>query len=193
MDKKELAKNFAVFGAGAFAVLGVIGALSLVDTFRTPQGSVMSPEAETPANSIDSSSNSSENADQVPGGSKAAQGSSPSTNTSVGISASGAEEPVMEPQSRATSPGPKTAIANLENNTLVTLTGQVTRVSQEDEFILSDPTGSVQIYTGKNHFTVFEGEIVTITGLVDRSIIIEVYANEIQHQDGTVTRIQHYD
>lgn len=192
MDKRELAKSFAVFGAGAFAVLGGIGALSLVDTFRSPLGAVSSPESPIAANSTETSSQSGVGADQVSGDSEETQGNFSSTDASQNNSTSGAEEPIAEPQASPANPGLTTDIANLRNNTFVTLTGEVTRVSEEDEFILTDPTGSVQIFTGESFFTVTQGEIVTVTGLVDRSIILEVYAKEIQHQDGTITTIKHY-
>lgn len=84
-----------------------------------------------------------------------------------------------------------TAIVNLERNTRVVIEGVVQRTREEDEFVLEDDTGSVQVFTGVTFFPVEVGERVTVTGFVDESLLLEVYAEEIIHQDGRVTKIDY--
>lgn len=163
--------------------------MSLVGTFQTQQGLMVNADAQAPAHSQAAPTEDKKNTDQSSRDLQAPQEGSSSQNAPT---TTDTDELATETQAAAGSPTTKTDIANLRNNTLVTVTGQVTRVSEEDEFILTDSTGSVQIFTGGSLFAVKPGEIVTVIGLVDRSIILEVYANEIQHQDGTVTKVQHY-
>ena len=102
--------------------------------------------------------------------------------------------PSTEPAtSMATSekPGSITAISDLVRNSRVQIEGVVVRASEEDEFILEDATGSVQVYTGTSFFVAEVGERVRVSGFVDESLLLEVYAQEIVHEDGRVTTIRY--
>lgn len=85
-----------------------------------------------------------------------------------------------------------TSIADLRRNTVVTVQGSVERVSDEDEFHISDATGSVKVWTVNSFFTVEPGESVTVRGFVDDDILLEIYAQEIVRADGTVVTIGSY-
>ena len=85
--------------------------------------------------------------------------------------------------------GTLTAIGSLQRNTMVSVYGVVQRITDEDEFQIADDTGSVQVWTGDQFFTVEPGETVTVTGFVDDDLVIEIYAQEIVRQDGSVVTI----
>lgn len=82
-----------------------------------------------------------------------------------------------------------TAIGSLQRNTMVSVQGVVQRITDEDEFQLADDTGSIQVSTGNQFFTVEQGETVTVSGFVDDDLILEIYAQEITRQDGSVVTI----
>lgn len=82
-----------------------------------------------------------------------------------------------------------TAIADLERNTFVTVQGTVERVTDEDEFLIADQSGSVRVWTSNNFFTVEPGEFVVVEGFVDDDVFLEIYAQEITRADGTVISI----
>ena len=82
-----------------------------------------------------------------------------------------------------------TSISDITRNTTVSLTGVVQRVTDEDEFVLSDETGSVTVWTGQSFFVVEQGETVTVNGFIDDDLIVEVYAQEIVGSDGSVRPI----
>lgn len=84
-----------------------------------------------------------------------------------------------------------TNISQLERNTRVVIEGVVMRTREEDEFVLEDATGSVQVFTGTTFFPVEVGEQVRVRGFVDESLLLEVYAQEIIHRDGSVTKIDY--
>jgi uncharacterized protein YdeI (BOF family) len=75
---------------------------------------------------------------------------------------------------------------------MVTVSGSVQRISDEDEFVLADDSGSISVWTGSQFFTVDQGESVVVTGFIDDDLIIEIYAQEITRADGTVVIIGSY-
>lgn len=84
-----------------------------------------------------------------------------------------------------------TPIAEVARGTVVTLAGTVERFKDEDEFVLADPTGRIDIYTGGPYFGVSPGETVTVRGWVDDDLFDrEVYAQEIVTSEGEVHRLR---
>ncbi|MDD9715385.1 hypothetical protein PVW48_01400 [Dinoroseobacter sp. PD6] len=84
-----------------------------------------------------------------------------------------------------------TPIAELKRGTMVMMTGDVARITDEDEFILADATGRVPVYVGPNFVPAAEGETVTVWGWVDDDLFSnEVYARRIQRADGTVIELR---
>ena len=83
-----------------------------------------------------------------------------------------------------------TPIGDVVKNTMVTVSGSVQRISDEDEFVLADESGSISVWTGSQFFTVDQGESVVVTGFIDNDLIIEIYAQEITRADGTVVTIR---
>lgn len=83
---------------------------------------------------------------------------------------------------------PITAIADAKRGTMVSVQGLVERITDEDEFRLSDATGSIRIYVGPNWVPVDVGETVTVNGFVDDDLVIprEIYARSLTRADGTV-------
>lgn len=82
-----------------------------------------------------------------------------------------------------------TKIEDIQRGAQVTLTGEVIRILDEDEFRLRDETGSVQVYIGwRNRVMVDVGETVTVSGFVDDDLLQafrpEVYARQIVREDG---------
>jgi len=87
-----------------------------------------------------------------------------------------------------------TPIGSLSRNTNVTVSGTVDRLTDEDEFVMSDATGSVRVYVGPNFVPASSGEAVTVRGFVDDDLRIEIYARELVRADGTVVTFDHrYD
>jgi len=80
-----------------------------------------------------------------------------------------------------------TPIGDLERGSMVTVSGTVDRITDEDEFRLVDSTGRVRVYVGPNWVPVNEGESVTVKGFVDDDIIgpLEIYALSLIRADGT--------
>lgn len=83
-------------------------------------------------------------------------------------------------------------IGDLQRNTFVTVQGTVERVTDEDEFLIADQSGSVRVWTANSFFTVEPGESVTVQGFVDDDVFLEIYAQEITRADGTVLTIGSY-
>lgn len=87
-----------------------------------------------------------------------------------------------------------TAISDLERGTTVSVAGTVDRILDDDEFRLTDATGSVDVYIGPNQVSAAVGEAVTVRGRVDDDLFIEIYADELVRADGTVVQFDHrYD
>jgi uncharacterized protein YdeI (BOF family) len=84
-----------------------------------------------------------------------------------------------------------TPIADIARNTAVTVAGTVDRLTDEDEFVLADRTGQVRIYVGPTHVPVSPGEAVTVSGMVDEALRLEIYADTIVRADGTTFTLTH--
>lgn len=80
-----------------------------------------------------------------------------------------------------------TPIDALERGTAVTVEGIVARITDEDEFRLTDATGTVRIYVGPNWVPAEVGEAVRVEGVVDDDLgPLEIYARSLMRADGTV-------
>jgi uncharacterized protein YdeI (BOF family) len=91
-----------------------------------------------------------------------------------------------------------TPIGNLERGMYTTISGEVIRILDEDEFRLQDETGSVKVYIGwKNRVDIPIGEKVIVRGIVDDDFRLafrpEFYASEIIRADGTVKKLKSSD
>lgn len=85
----------------------------------------------------------------------------------------------------------RTEIAALMRGQMVELHGMVERITDEDEFILSDASGRVRVYVGPNIVPATEGEAITVFGRVDDDGLIEIYASRIIRADGTEVALPH--
>ena len=181
MNKQEFGKYAAVFGAGAFAVLGVIGSFSLIQqapaapiaTEQQLVDEVMEATPTPPAAEAPKEQQSTQ--PQQTRNSSAASQSAAAQSLGAGTVINGV-----------------TNIGDLVRNTMVTVEGTVTRINDEDEFVLTDSTGSIQIYTGRTFFTVDQGQQVSVRGLVDDGVMLEIYADEIVLPDGSVVKVRHW-
>jgi uncharacterized protein YdeI (BOF family) len=81
-----------------------------------------------------------------------------------------------------------TPVSDLERGTMVTVRGEVERITDEDEFRLADSTGRVRVYVGPNWVPADIGEQVTVRGFVDDDVIgpKEIYAKTLTRADGKV-------
>lgn len=80
-------------------------------------------------------------------------------------------------------------LAGLAHGVGVTLSGTVERILDEDEVLLADATGTVEVYGSPDLGTrVAVGEAVTVAGLLDDDGALEVYATAVTRADGTVLR-----
>lgn len=82
-------------------------------------------------------------------------------------------------------------ISTLERGQQVMLTGQVDRITDEDEFVLRDATGTVRVYVGPNRVPAAQGETIVVSGMVDDDGPLEIYATAITRADGTVVELPH--
>lgn len=83
-----------------------------------------------------------------------------------------------------------TPIGEVRRGSMVTVEGTVERILDTDEFRLADATGRIRVDVGYPNFVpVGEGERVRVSGFVDRDVFKEIYAREIVHADGRVTRL----
>jgi uncharacterized protein YdeI (BOF family) len=92
-----------------------------------------------------------------------------------------------------TEPGaaPAQTVATLVRGQPVTIVGVVDRITDEDEFILRDATGTVRVYVGPNFVPAAAGETVTVSGRVDDDWSLEIYATVIVRADGTRVDLPH--
>jgi hypothetical protein len=87
-----------------------------------------------------------------------------------------------------------TPISDLVRNSNVSISGTVDRLTDEDEFVMSDSTGSARVYVGPNAVPANLGENVIVRGFVDDDLPLELYARELVRADGTVVMFDHrYD
>jgi uncharacterized protein YdeI (BOF family) len=84
-----------------------------------------------------------------------------------------------------------TPVEDLTRSTFATVKGTVDRITDEDEFVLADATGHVRIYVGPALVPVRPGDSVTVSGMVDDGLRLEIYAREIVAADGTVFTFDH--
>ncbi len=64
-----------------------------------------------------------------------------------------------------------TPIASIQPGAPVSLHGKVHKVTDDDEFILRDETGRVEVYIGwKNQMPVKKGDAVTVHGVADDDV-----------------------
>jgi uncharacterized protein YdeI (BOF family) len=84
-------------------------------------------------------------------------------------------------------------IAQIQPGAQVTLEGVVERIPDEDEFVLADPTGAIEVYLGPNRVPVSLGESVTVTGFVDDEGVPDLCASSITRADGSVITIANCD
>lgn len=85
-----------------------------------------------------------------------------------------------------------TAIDDVKRGSMVTVQGTVERILDTDEFRLADETGNIKVYIGWQNFVPVDvGENITIKGFVDNDLTLELYAREIIHSDGRVTKLKH--
>jgi uncharacterized protein YdeI (BOF family) len=91
--------------------------------------------------------------------------------------------------------GPITPVGDLKRGTMVTVAGTVERITDEDEFRLTDASGTVRVYVGPNWVPANVGEAVTVDGFVDDDLgPLEIYARSLTRADGTVVTFRHiYD
>ena len=82
-------------------------------------------------------------------------------------------------------------IATVAPGQMVTLRGVVLRITDEDEFILSDASGQIPVYVGPNMVPAAQGETITVSGHVDDDLPREVYATLIIRADGTQVPLSH--
>jgi uncharacterized protein YdeI (BOF family) len=83
-----------------------------------------------------------------------------------------------------------TAIGDVRRGSMVTIEGVVKRIVDTDEFTLADASGQIRVDVRYPNFVpVAEGERVKVRGFVDRDLIREIYAREIVHADGRVSRL----
>jgi uncharacterized protein YdeI (BOF family) len=89
---------------------------------------------------------------------------------------------------------PVTPINEVKRGSMVTVEGTVKRILDTDEFRLADDSGSIRVDVGYPNFVpVAEGEKVRVVGFVDRDLLREIYAREIVHSDGRVSRLDRRD
>ncbi len=85
-------------------------------------------------------------------------------------------------------------IAEAQRGALVTLKGTVERITDDDEFRLTDHTGSLTVYIGPTPVPVGVGERISVTGRMDDGLIRELYARSLTRQNGTTVTFEHrYD
>jgi len=90
--------------------------------------------------------------------------------------------------------GPLTPISDLQRGTMVSVAGTVERITDEDEFRLTDAGGTVRVYVGPNWVPANVGEAVTVDGFVDDDPgPLEIYARSLTRADGTVVTFRHSD
>lgn len=113
-------------------------------------------------------------------------------NLSAGSCCSAAES---APPTAANLPPPAkstsavTPIAEVRRGEAVTVQGEVVRLRDEDEFLLRDDTGRIEIYIGwRNELTVAVGDRITVEGRADDDAFPgtrpEIYARAIILADG---------
>ncbi len=87
-----------------------------------------------------------------------------------------------------------TPIGEVQRGSNVTVKGAVERLLDEDEFRLTDASGSIVVYVGPNTVPASVGDEVTVRGFVDDDLALEIYAREMVLADGSRVRFdRRYD
>lgn len=87
-----------------------------------------------------------------------------------------------------------TPVADLRGGQTAKITGIVEAITDEDEFRLTDASGSVIVDIGGGIVPFNTGETVTLDVLVDHEIgQIEVYARSAVRADGSTLTFTHHD
>lgn len=87
-----------------------------------------------------------------------------------------------------------TPIADAATGNQVTLEGVVQRIEDDDEFILADSSGSIEVYLGPNRVPVVVGETVFVSGFVDDDQgSLDLCATSIMRADGSSIQIANCD
>jgi uncharacterized protein YdeI (BOF family) len=191
MNKQDGAKYAAVFGAGALTVLAAIGFTSLIQPAAVMPAAgdqaVVDTLPEAPSDLAEAL------APETAAPSQASpQSQQPAQPQQTRNSSAASQPAAAQSLGAGTVIEGVTRIGDLVRNTMVTVEGTVTRINDEDEFIITDSTGSIQIYTGRSYFTVDQGQRVSVRGLVDDGVMLEIYADEIVLPDGSVIEIRHW-
>ena len=85
-----------------------------------------------------------------------------------------------------------TLIADLRYGSTATINGTVERITDEDEFRITDASGSVTVYIGPGIVPFDIGEQITVNGIVDRDLgRMEIYAREAVRADGSKLSFTH--
>lgn len=84
-----------------------------------------------------------------------------------------------------------TPIAEIIRGTTVTVSGTVERILDEDEFRLTDSSGSIRVYVGPNLVPANVGDTVVVEGIVDDDWRKEIYARQMTLADGSVVTFAH--
>ena len=80
-----------------------------------------------------------------------------------------------------------TPIAEAQRGSMVTVQGTVERITYEDEFRLTDASGTIRVYVGPNWVPADLGEVVVVNGFVDDGLgPREIYARSLTRADGSV-------
>lgn len=86
-----------------------------------------------------------------------------------------------------------TAVQDLRRGMPATVEGKVERITDDDEFLLADETGSILVYIGPNPMPVRAGDRVRVAGAVDDDGPLELYAAEVTLPDGRVVPLPNRD
>jgi uncharacterized protein YdeI (BOF family) len=104
-------------------------------------------------------------------------------------------EPAPAPAAAPGTPRERTPIGSIRPYDVVLIQGEVTRITDTDEFRIADDSGSVRVYIGwRNQMPVQSGDRVAVVGIVDSEgpggLFREVYAYTITTPDGRVVQLQ---
>ena len=99
--------------------------------------------------------------------------------------------PIQASAETGTGAMPLQTVSTLGRGQPVTIAGTVYRITDEDEFILRDPTGTVRVYVGPNAVPAVQGDSITVSGHVDDGFRLEIYATSILRADGTLVDLPH--
>jgi uncharacterized protein YdeI (BOF family) len=86
-----------------------------------------------------------------------------------------------------------TSLRDLRQGMPAVIDGVVERITDDDEFLLADETGSILVYIGPNPMPVRAGDRVRVAGTVDDDGPLELYATEVTLPDGRVVPLPNRD